>query len=89
MKQNFDLNEEQIEVIRVLNSKLVSLKNIIKELTPDDSDYVSDKLFNKVAEAQLAYDTWFTNIETSLNILTNQTQRWSVDFAAKKLILED
>lgn len=82
--KEFDLTEEQVKEIRVLNSTLTALKAMLSdELKAEAMSMVIDK----VAKTQIEYDEWFSKIESELNIKTTPQNSWSVDFSESKIIL--
>ena len=81
---NFDLSDRQISEIQLLNAKMVSIKNLMKET---DNEAMFSRLVNELAKAQLEYDNWFNNMQIELNVVTRPDQNWNVDFKAKKLQL--
>lgn len=81
------LLDEEVLKIKQLNARIVSLKNLIKEISPGDNDFVFTKLINELSEAQIDYDQWFSNMQNKYNIQTNSDNRWNVDFAKKELQL--
>lgn len=80
------LNDE-VSQIKHFNAKLVSLKNLIKEFSPGDNDFVFTKLINELSEAQISYDQWFTTMQNKYKIETNSSNSWNVDFEKKELQL--
>ncbi len=81
------LTDEEVTEIQHLNAKLVSLKNLIREFSPGDNDFVFTKLINELSEAQINYDQWFDNMQNKHNVQTQSSNSWNVDFSRKELQL--
>ena len=85
--QEYDLTEEEATEIQAKNAKLVSIRNLIATLQDPVSTFVYEKLITSLADFQLEYDKWFTEMETKHTIETTTDNQWNVDFAEKKLQL--
>jgi len=81
------LSDDEVSQIKHFNAKLVSLKNLIKEFSPGDNDFVFTKLINELSETQINYDQWFTTMQNKYKIETNSSNSWNVDFEKKELQL--
>lgn len=83
--KEFDLTEAESGEIQLLNAKLISVKNLIKESS--DNEALFSRLMDQLAKTQIDYDGWFDKMQTKFNVTTNPSQRWNVDFKARKLQL--
>jgi len=87
MIKEVTLTTEEITKIQNANTELVTLRNLVKELDENSSEFIFDKLMTKLKEAQFTYDQWFTDMQAKYNIVTSAENRWNVDFSKKVLQL--
>lgn len=85
--QEFDLTDEHVAEMKKYNSRLVALKNLIKEFGSDDSQEAFTKTVDELAKTQELYDGWFAARQEEFKVTTRPEQRWNVDFDNKKLQL--
>lgn len=84
---DFDLTNEQVSEIQILNAKMVSVKGLIKEASTDGNNSLFSRLIEELAKIQVQYDGWFESMQELHKVSTRSDQRWNVDFKAKKLQL--
>jgi CXXX repeat modification system protein len=85
--KTISLLDDEVSQIKHFNAKLVSLKNLIKEFSPGDNDFVFTKLINELSETQVDYDQWFTTMQNKYKVETSSSNSWNVDFDKKELQL--
>lgn len=84
---DYQLTDEETKEIQILNAKMVTIKNMVKEASADGDDALFSKLMDELSKTQISYDSWFDKMQTKFNIVTNQNQQWNVDFKNKILQL--
>lgn len=85
--QEFDLTEKQVNEIKNLNARLVSIKTLLKEFTIEDNRDSFNLLVDELGLTQQKYEDWFVNIGKDLQIETTPEQKWNVDFDRSKIQL--
>jgi len=81
------LSDIEADEIKTLNAKMVSLKNLIKDLAADSSDHLFSRFITELSKTQILYDDWFIKIQEKNNIKTDASNSWNVDFNLKELQL--
>jgi len=85
--KEINVTDSEISRINEANTELVTLRNLIKELDENSSEFIFNKLITKLKSAQLEYDQWFSDMSVKYNIVTTPENRWNVDFSKKVLQL--
>lgn len=84
---DYELTQEDTSEIQILNAKMVSLKNLVKETMLEGNSLVTERLTTELAKTQIEYDGWFDRMQTKFAVSTRPDQHWNVDFKARKLQL--
>lgn len=82
--KEMELTDQENLEIQDLNLELVTLKDLVKSSVGEPA---YEKLFIKLKNAQLNYDSWFNKLQTKHSIETTTENRWNVDFNKKVLQL--
>ena len=85
--KEIQLTDGETLKIQDLFSTLTTLRNLVSSMTEVTSEIVFEKILAKLTAAQVAYDTWFTDMQTKYNLVTTPQNSWNVDFTRKKLQL--
>ena len=81
------LTDNEVSRIQDYNAEVVTLRNLIKEMNEDTSEFIFNKVMNNLKTAQVNYDGWFLELQEKHNIETRPEYHWNVSFSNKVLQL--
>ena len=81
------LTDEEVSRIQDYNAEVTTLRNLIKEMDENTNDFIFNKVFNSLKNAQINYDGWFLELQEKHNIETRPEYHWNVSFSNKVLQL--